>query len=670
MKQIIRSMLVLIPLALFIHTAYCGDLILNGLSVIPHVQSHEMKYRQEADFSLGARVQVYLRNSSQETVSLDAGSMIRLRNETPQQLLEKGEWSWHDLPSAYENHPLELPLQALTVWSWNGNDAQWGEGTKVDLSIQNHFEDTIQIQTPDVYLSSVTFTGEDPTPNAMIFHITNDSASEISLESCRLWLPKSNAEWRTLYAQSWFEDRKTFPENGMIPAKEKGIAIVKTGELPLTYTALELRVKDGQGNQTSIWAHLRIKREVFDISGGWVASNINGKNSLTFEPYLKTLKRMHINTGHIADVPGYTDNPKLYEKYPLKYFNKLDNFERYDTEEMLPRIHAVEFLGEPQYGGGTPVPPMDVWKALVPYQSTRLPTSVTHSEERIWRFYAGLSDYPHYDAYRVTAPSADQWSKYDRWDGERIRWAAPLETIGVMTRSLRDLNRPMPIAYWSQGAHHDWGHYGGRERTSPTPDELRAQAYHALAARITSLYWFNLSLKSIVKFPDLIQPITEIGREMKMLEDFFILGDSYHYERIREDNSPRWDVSVINAPHGALLFALDLDYKADLDHKVFRFQDSRKASIAFPLPPYLHEPKRVLRVSANGVEPIAFQITDEGIEVEQAFNPFNILVVTHDPEMRDKLESKRQTLIEYENSFDFDPANDPDDLAALREQLQ
>jgi hypothetical protein len=39
--------------------------------------------------------------------------------------------------------------------------------------------------------------------------------------------------------------------------------------------------------------------------------------------------------------------------------NRLQPFERYDTDAMLPRIHAVEFLGEPQYGGGKPVAPQE-----------------------------------------------------------------------------------------------------------------------------------------------------------------------------------------------------------------------------------------------------------------------------------------------------------------------
>lgn len=49
-----------------------------------------------------------------------------------------------------------------------------------------------------------------------------------------------------------------------------------------------------------------------------------------------------------------------------------------------------------------------------------------------------------------------------------------------------------------------------------THSEERIWRYYALAHRITSLYWFNLSLKSLLKFPDLIEPITRIGREINV----------------------------------------------------------------------------------------------------------------------------------------------------------
>ncbi len=135
----------------------------------------------------------------------------------------------------------------------------------------------------------------------------------------------------------------------------------------------------------------------------------------------------------------------------MKMFNRMSPLEVWDSDQWLPKIHAVEFLGEPQYGGGRPVPPQEVFDSLLPYRGSRLATSVTNSEERIWRYYAGLSDYPHYDAYRVVAPAADSWRSYDRWGEKRISWGAPLETIGDMCRSMRDISRPMPVAYWSQG---------------------------------------------------------------------------------------------------------------------------------------------------------------------------------------------------------------------------
>ena len=42
--------------------------------------------------------------------------------------------------------------------------------------------------------------------------------------------------------------------------------------------------------------------------------------------------------------------------------------------------------------------------------------------------------------------------------------------------------------------------------------------WHGLANRVTSLYWFNLSLSSLVAFPDLIEPIGRVGREIRLLD--------------------------------------------------------------------------------------------------------------------------------------------------------
>ncbi len=648
-----------------------ATLDLTGLTVTPHLQSTELRYRREPDFSLGAKVELFLRNSGQEEWRLSPDAALRVRGKSPDELLAANEWTWHDFPSAWTNQPLVLPPGALTVWTFNGKRAPWGVGTSATLAMPGA-ELKFDLAEPRAWLSAITFLGDatNPVPDSLILHVVNRTAGPLRMEACRLWLPEKNTSWRALRPQPWFTNLNTFPADAVIPAGDRGGARIQTGPLPLTYTAVEVRLRDSANELLTLWAHLRIKREVFDISGGWVSGDVRGHSSLTFEPFLKTLRRMHVNTAHIGPVGGYTDHPELYAKYPLKYFNRLTPFEHFDRDEVLPRIHAVEFLGEPQYGGGRPVPPQEVWQALAPYAATRLPTTVTHSEERIWRDYAGLSDYPHYDAYRVSAPAADVWSRYDRWNGQTLRWGAPLETIGDLTISLRELNRPRPIAYWSQGAHHGWDRYGGRARTSPTPEELRAQAYHALAHRITSLYWFNLSLKSLLKFPDLIEPITRVGREMRMLEDYYLEGDAYHFERHRRDDKPDWDFAVIAGPRGGVCFALDLAYSPDPRERVFKFEPPRETTFAFPLPAYLRNAVEVARVEAEGVRPVNFTKTATGIEISGRSGPENVFVVSPRAGVAAKLEARRRELVAYEKSIGFDPGNNPADLEELQRILK
>jgi hypothetical protein len=628
-----------------------------------------MRYRREPDRSLGAWVQLFVVNQGESALNLDIATPVYLRSKTPEQLLEAGEWTWHDFPSAWTNAQSQLPPGAMTVWSFNGKNAPWGAGTTADLRVGDaHLP--CELAQPRVWLSAVTFLGDpaNPFPNSLVFHVANETGKPLRLEACRLWLPRDNSSWRALLPQDWHTNLARFPVDGLIQTGGRGGARVQTGFLPLTYTALEVKLLDDTGKPVTLWTHLRIKREVFDISGGWVASGLHGSNTLQVEPYLKTLRRMHVNTGMHQEVPGYSDTP-LFEKYPLKYMNRFQPLDHYNTEAILPRIHAVEFLGEPQYGGGRPVPPMEVWRAFVPYQDTRLPTSVTHSEERIWRFYAGVCDYPHYDAYRVTAPSPDAWSKYDRWGGPTIRWGAPLETIGDMTRSLRELNRPRPVAYWSQGAHHGWDRYGGRQRTSPTPDELRAQAYHALASRITSIYWFNLSLKSLVKFRDLIDPITRVDREIQLMADLLLEGDAFEYRRVLEAGKPSWDLASVTGPNGGLLFANDLAYLPDEREKVFKFS-TREATLVFKLPAYLSRPAEVFRLDADGPHNVKFAAAEGRVTIQDRVNVAGIYVVAPTDGLRRRMQARHSELLRFEQSFEFDPAIRDPDFEKLRQLLQ
>ena len=649
----------------------CDALELVGLSVTPHNQSPNLRYRRAPDPQLGARIELFLRHESQAPLSMAPDFPARFDGRTPAELLANGDWAWHDTPAARTNESITLPPGVLTVWSFNSRGTNWGAGTVHQLAVDGADSKPIvlRLDAPRTWLSAVTFLGHGDSmqPTRAIVHVANESGRPLTLRACRLWLPASNVDFRVLRPQPWQTNLVRFPATGVIPTGEKGGFTIETGPLPLTYCAVEVETAGADGKPASLWAHLRIKREIFDLSGGWVASKLGTSNTLHAVPYLKTLRRMHINAGMHQEVSGYSDGP-LFAKYPLKYMNRLQPLDRYDTDTVLPRIHAVEFQGEPQYGGGRPVPPQEVLAKFLPYGPTRLPTSLTHSEERVWRHYAGLSDYPHYDAYRVCAPAPDAWHLYDRWGTNRLRWGAPLETIGDMTRSLRDLNRPRPIAYWSQGAHAGWDRTGGRARTSPTPDELRAQAYHALAHRITSLYWFNLSLKSLVKFRDLIEPITHVNREIRLMEDMLLEGDAFEYRRELQDGQPAWDLASVTGPNGALLFANDLGYQPDLQEKVFRFLP-RDGVFAFKLPAYLPRPAEVFRLDADGPHDVNFAVSEGQITIRDRVNVAGIYVVAPTQGLGQRLQARHTELLRVERSFDFDPAGQEPDFEILSRLL-
>ena len=609
-----------------------------GVTVTPHVIAETMQYRRPRDPELGAKVQLFVKGTALPGL---------FAAKRPDELLESGDWGWHDLSTAVSG-----PEDSLSVWTWNGKSSRWGTGNSIDVEGEGLTKSRISIAAPQRWISAITFLAADaePHPREMIAHVVNNSEALLKVSSIRFWLPRSGATWQTLFAAD------PHPVDVQIPPGDRGIVRITVQDpWPLTYAAIELTTDSG-----SLWEHLRIKTEHFDISGGWIGDHLRD------EPYLQLLSHLHVNCGQIQDVGGYTDNPELYARYPMKLFNRMWPLEEWDTDEWLPKIHAVEFLGEPQYGGGRPVPPQKVFEEFLPYRTSRLATSVTHSEERVWRYYAGLSDFPHYDSYRVVAPAADSWRAYDRWDGQQISWGAPLETIGDMCRSLRELNRPMPVAYWSQGPHDGWGggfRLNSRQRRSPTPDELRAQAMHALSTRITSLYWFNLSLKSLLQFPDTWEPITRIGREIRMLAPFYLAGDAFRFERtLTADGRLDWDCSSIVCEDCAVLFANDLAYVPNQEDNTFHFGDPREFSHLYPLPHWLSGPTDVFRVDADGVHEVQWVAEEGGVRVDHTCSRDAVFIATRQPDLRSAVEARRQSAIEWEARHQVDVEN----LNALR----
>lgn len=652
-----------------------GALEIVGLGVTPHRVSPEMRWRSPGPDGLAARVEMIVGNRGEAPVVVRRDPSWRYDARTADELVADGAWAWHDSPASWREETVELPPGDLLVVEFNGMSSAWGIGTFHTLEPGDGAEPCkFVLDAPRAWLSAVTFlatSGDEVVDGAieadqMVVHVRNDGPAAVAIESCTIWLPQGG-KGRVFHRERTFtgEAIERFGGGGAVPAGSAGGFTLSCGPLPRSHALVEVGVRDTDGAPATLWARLKIRPESFDIGGGWIASDVGGKSSLTFDPYLRTLGRMHVNTGNIEEVPGYSDDSERSRRHPFKRFNRLADLDRYDRDEMLPAIHAVEFIGEPQYGGGKPIAPQEVWRLLAPYRDSRLHTSVTLSEERTWRFYAGLSDHPHFDAYRVTAPAADAWSRYERWEGGPIRWGAPLETIGEMTRSLRELNRPRAIAIWSQGAHDGWGGPFSPRRASPTPDELRAQAWHGLANRVTSLYWFNLSLPSIVAFPDLVDPITRVGREIRLFDRILLRGNAFAHERLTVNDKPDWETNVIAAPDAALLIVHDVAYRPDDAQRVFRFEP-RTGAWTFPLPPWLGDDAILFAVDADGIRDVKHEVAGGRARVEAEVSVVGIYCVTTDPGMRDRLGERLSALRAVERDAGIDPAGDDADRAILR----
>ncbi|MFM7521036.1 MAG: phosphatidylinositol-specific phospholipase C/glycerophosphodiester phosphodiesterase family protein [Planctomycetota bacterium] len=605
---------------------------LVGISVVPHLVADAMRYRKPRP-DLSARVQLFVRGTA--TAPTFSG-------KTPEALVAEGAWAWQGITAglAAAVPPEDVPADGdvLSVWELNGRSAEWGVGKSFTLAAEGLAETTVAIAAPTAWLSAVTFL--DPAggiaPSRVVVHVANAGTEALPVTGLRLWVPADGTRWNRL------SPRAPVALAGDVPAGEKEVFVADTPALPLAPAAVEVLTPRG-----SLWGALRVRAERFDIGGGWVGDGLGDAD------YRRLLGSLHVSTGQIGMVGGFTDDEAVYATLPLRLCNKPQPVSQFDNDRWLPRVHAVEFLGEPQYGGGRPVPPQEVYDALLPYRATRLPTSLTHSEERIWALYAGLCDYPHFDAYRVVAPAADAWRDYDRWGGERISWGAPLETIGDLTRSLRDLNRPMACAAWAQGPHDGWkSAFSPRRRRTPTPAELRAQALHALAARITSLYWFNLSARSLAAFPDTHEALRRVGREIRALEPLLVEGDATSFTRLPgPDGGPGWELSVVAAPAAAVLFALDTAYSIDPEQREFVFGTPRLATFAFPLPRRLRAPVDCFRIDAEGVSDVAWRATDDGVAITDTARADRIYVVTRDGAERGRVEARRQAALDAENRF-------------------
>jgi len=85
---------------------------LVGVTVTPHAAAESMRYRRPRDPELAARVQLFVTGPARPTT---------FAGRTPAELLQEGEWAWHDLAAE-----VQVPEGALAVWTFNGKSSRWG----------------------------------------------------------------------------------------------------------------------------------------------------------------------------------------------------------------------------------------------------------------------------------------------------------------------------------------------------------------------------------------------------------------------------------------------------------------------------------------------------------------------------------------------------------------
>lgn len=642
-----------------------------GISVTPHVYSQEMRWRRPPSEELGSLLRLFIshRDTSEQALELE----LAFNGKGPSELLADGDWNWYDMPENRQETGYTLEPGKLDVFTFNAGRSEWGMGSAFKLTITDgktriSEEFHVPIKPNDIQITSIVcLASEENTiyPDTLVIHIANNTDESAQIKRFRIYKSESGG-MREVASTDKFD---AFTDNGIVLPNDRSGAIFHVGRLPLTHGVVEMVVEHPSGKKSSLWAYLRFKRDQFDIGAGWLdVPSSPGVVPLTKESFLKLLKRMHINLAHIENVPGYTDSIHeygLYTRYPLRMMSGFADVEKYNTDEWVAKIHGVDALGEPQMGKS----PEESYKTLRKYDSARYPTTITLSEESGFRYYAGLSDYPHFDAYRVTAPAADYWWLYDRWEDGRLLWGAPLETIGEMTRTLRSLSRPVPIAIWSQGAHYNWQGSYSRRRSTPTPDEILMQAYQGLANGITGLYWYSLEAWSLLRFRDTIDITTRIGREIRLLEDLYMTGDAYLHERITSDGKPDLDLSSIIAPDAALLFALGLDYEPDRRDEVFRSKGTRDLKASYKLPGYLRSIVDVFRIDGEGIYDVKWSATASGVIIEDTLDRVAVYVVTTRQGMRDQLSKRLDILLAAEAAVGFDPASNDDDFTTLLNDL-
>lgn len=178
-------------------------------------------------------------------------------------------------------------------------------------------------------------------------------------------------------------------------------------------------------------------------------------------------------------------------------------------------------------------------------------------------------------------------------------------------------------------------------------------------------------MKSLAKFPDLLDPIRRVGREIQLLKPILESGTAYRYERILQSGKLSWDLSSVVNQDSAILVANDLDYSIDEKTRTFQFSN-RSDILQFELPLWLAATEQsggldCFEIDSQGPKPVAYQVAQNQIKIDaKQVHVVGVYVVTRDKSLRQRLAEQSAALDQREKTLGFDPIGNPDDLRKLQ----
>lgn len=390
--------------------------------------------------------------------------------------------------------------------------------------------------------------------------------------------------------------------------------------------ALEIKAKDVAGNPLNILRPVTLIEPRFPI-GVWQNSS-----GFATDEYRQKLVQLGIDTP-VADITAVAENQASYVK---------DIIEKYDFKPMVfvrPKLDAkpslpdfvTDFLAnrgagdifaafdsaeEPEIGKDDDVYPK-TFKVMQTTEAIRAvtrrhPIAGTLCQSRKFYQYAPIFDVAIMDAYRVTAPSADDPPFY---------WGNYLESLVFYTRDLKLNSEPAPIWVWGQGIHR-WTERAWVDnspgRPIPSPSEARAQLYMQLAEGAKGLLWFqyimpdgfgdgykkifrenqedlkqmgiSLSEDNIGqaiayyrKCAEELEPaIADMNAEMRVLRPILSRGDRYPHISVVSAGAKDTYAGCVASEKALVVFVVNLDYEFNPRGYIFRPREQVKLTVECP----------------------------------------------------------------------------------------